>query len=88
MLIDAQYLGTNWRMILTRSPLQAAKEITLHGSGANLLSAPETTAVDAVQVLLKDHFLKAFRSSLERLNSGNLLAEAAAAIEAAAFAHL
>jgi ABC-type nitrate/sulfonate/bicarbonate transport system permease component len=88
MLVDAQYLGTNWRLILTRAPLQAAEEIALHGSGPNLLAAPQTTAVDAVQVLLKDHFLKAFTSSLERLNAGNLLAKAAATIQAATFADL
>ena len=68
--------------------LETVTEVALHGSGADLLSAPETTAVYAIQVLLKDHFLEAFRRSLERLNSGNLLAKAAAAIQAATFAHL
>ena len=74
-------------MILPRSPLQTAQEVALHGSGADPLPPSQAAPVDAVQVLLKDHLLKALAGPLERLNAWNGLPEPAAAIQTAALAH-
>jgi hypothetical protein len=65
-----------------------AQEIALDGGGANALPPAQATAVDAVQVLLKDHSLETLAGSLEGLNPWNALAKPAAAIQTTALAHL
>jgi len=75
-------------MILPDSTIETAEKIALHRSGSDTPASPQATPVDAIQVLLKDHFLEALAGSLAWLHPWQLLAEAAAAIEAAALAHL
>jgi len=88
VLVDAQNLGAHRRMLLPRSPLEMTQEIPLHGRRANALASAETAPVDPVQVLLVDHLLEAFAGSLARLHARQALAKRAAAIQAAALAHL
>ena len=75
VLIDAQNLGAQQRMVLADLTLQAAEEVALHGSGPDAPPPAETTPVDAVQVLLKHHLLETLTGALEGLNAGNALAE-------------
>jgi hypothetical protein len=75
-------------MILANATLEAAEKIALHRSGSDTLASTQAAPIDAIQVLLKDHFLEALAGSLAWLHSRQLLAKAAAAIEAAALAHL
>jgi len=75
-------------MVLAGPPLQVAKEIALHGRRPDAFPPAQTASIDAVQVLLKDHFLKALAGPLEGLNAWGLLAEGAAAIKTAPLSHL
>lgn len=75
-------------MVLAGSSSHSALEITLHGRRPDALASPQATAVDALQVLLKDNLLEAVTGSPESLNPGNLLPEGAAAIEAPALSNL
>ena len=87
VLVDSQNLGANGRMVLVGSPLEAAQEIALHDSGADASPPAQATPVDAIQMLLIDHLLKALTGSLARLHARQALAKRAAAIQAAALAH-
>ena len=64
VLVDAQDLGANRRMILTGSTLQAPEKVALHGRGADALAPSQAAPVDAIQVLLIDHLLEALTGSL------------------------
>ena len=86
VLVDAQELGANGRMILTGTALQAPEEVALHGSGTNAFPLSQTASVDAVQLLLKDHLLETLTGSLERLDSGNRRPEVAATVQTLALA--
>jgi len=74
-------------MILTGLPLQAPQEIALHSSGSDALALAETAPIDAVEVLLKDHFLETLTGPLGRLDARQVLSKGAAATQAAAFAN-
>jgi hypothetical protein len=69
LFVDAQDLGTNWRVILVGMLFEPAQEVALHGGGADALAAAETTPVDAVQVPLIDHLLEALAGALKGLNT-------------------
>jgi hypothetical protein len=88
MLVDAQHLGANRRMVLTRSSLEAPEKVALYRRRADALPPSQTAPVDAIQVLLIDHFLETLTGSLEGLYTWQLLTKGAAAIPAAALAHL
>ena len=80
--------GQTRRMILTGSTLEVAEKVALHGRGSDALASAQATPVDAIQVLLIDHLLEALAGSLAGLHARQLLAKGAAAIQAAALAHL
>ena len=82
LFVDAQDLGTNWRVILVGMLFEPAQEVALHGGGADALAAAETTPVDAVQVLLIDHLLETLAGSLKGLNARQLLPKESAAAQA------
>src|SRR5262245_54975451 len=88
MLVDAQHLGTKRGMMLARAALQATEEIALHGGGTEPLATCQATAVDTVEVLLKDHLLKALRGSLTAWHARQRLAKEMAAVQTATLAHL
>jgi len=88
VLVDAQHLRANQRMILAGSPLQAPEKVALDGSGSNPLASAQATPVDAIEVLLIDHLLETLTGSLTALHAWQKLPEAAATIQAAALAHL
>ena len=71
-------------MILASFSFQTTQEVALHGGRADALSPAQTTPVDAVQVLLKNHFLEALTGSLKRLNPWNTLPKRAATVQTAA----
>ena len=73
-------------MVLAGALLQAAKEVALDSSRADSFAPPQTAPIDAVQVLLEDHFLEALTGALEGLNPGDLLAKPAAAVQTPALA--
>ena len=60
VLVDAQHLRANGRMILAGATLQAAQEIALYGGRSDALPPSQPAPVNAVQVLLKDHLLSLF----------------------------
>jgi hypothetical protein len=64
-----------------------AQEIALHRGGSDAFPSPQTTPVDAVQVLLVDHLLEAFTGPLPGLYARQALAKAATAIQTPALAH-
>jgi hypothetical protein len=75
-------------VILACPTLQPAKEVALHGRCTDALTAAQAAAIDAIEVLLKDHLLKILAGSLEGLNARNALPERTAAAQTPAPAHL
>ena len=69
VLVDAQDLGADGRMVLAGTTLEAAQKVALHGGGADALVSPQAAPIDAIQVMLKNHLLKAFAAALERLDA-------------------
>jgi hypothetical protein len=88
VFVDAQDLGTNRRMILSRVLLQPAQELAFHSGRADAFSPAKATPVDAVQVPLIDHLLEALAGPLKGLNTRQLLAKGTAAVEARSLANL
>ncbi len=75
-------------MILTRSSLQTPEKVALYSGGANALPPSQAAPVDAIQMLLINHLLEALTGSLATLHAGQRLSKGAAAVQAAALAHL
>src|SRR6185369_13545480 len=88
VLIDAQHLGTDQRVILSRLTLEAPQEVALHRSGSDPLASPQAAPVDPIQMVLIDHLLEALAGSLAPLYPRQLLAKTAPTIQAPALPHL
>src|ERR1051325_556170 len=87
MLVDAQHLRANGRLILPRTALQAPQKIALHGRRPDPFPAPQAAPIDAIEVLLEDHLLEALTGPLERLHARQLLPKGAPAVQTHALAN-
>jgi hypothetical protein len=74
-------------MILAGATLQTTQKVPLDRGRSDALPPAQTTAIDAIEVLLKDHFLEALTGSLAGLHTRQLLAKPTAAIQTATLAH-
>src|SRR5690349_12310530 len=73
-------------MPLPKLPLEAALKVPLYGGRRDPFAPAQPAAMDAVQVLAVNHFLKGFRGSLAGLDAGAPFAEVAPAGLALPFA--
>src|SRR5580700_2536153 len=75
-------------MPLAKLALQPALKIALYGGRPKAFPPPQTTAIDPVQVLTKDHFLEGFAGPLARQDPWKPLPEVAPAALALKLARL
>src|SRR5574340_666217 len=79
VLVDAQHLRATTRMPLPKLALESALKVTLYGGRREPFPPAQPAAIDSVQVLAENHFLKGFRGSLAGLYTGKPFAEVAPA---------
>jgi hypothetical protein len=88
VFVDAQDLGAARRMPLRKLAVESFLRIALDGGGADVPPPPQAAAIDAVEMLLEDRFLKGLTGALVREDAGKGLAEVAVTIQAVRLAAL
>jgi hypothetical protein len=79
VLVDAEDARATRRAQFGELALEGAPEVTLDGGGAERLAPAQPAAVDAVEVVAKDHLLEGFAGALPEENTREALAEVASA---------
>jgi hypothetical protein len=75
VLVDPQHLWAASIMPLPPLALESALKVALDGGRDHPFSSPQRAAIDAVQVLSKDHLWKRFSGSLAGMNPWKPFAE-------------